>query len=111
MDDLQAALERFNRERPYLSNGRTPPAVDVGDHCTLRNLCNFFLTNKRNKLGAGELHPRSFEDYYGTCDVLISHFGRDRRVAETAILHAVCPSSPQSVTGHFKTDQLWALQN
>lgn len=81
-DDPQgtAALERFNREWPYLSEGRTPPAIDVGDGCTLRTLCNSFLTNKRNSIDAGELKPRSFEDYYGTCEVLISHFGKDRRI-------------------------------
>ena len=78
--DPQGALERFNREWPYLSEGRTPPAVEVRNGVALRTLCNFFLTNKRNKLNAGELTPRSFEDYYGTCDVLISHFGRDRTV-------------------------------
>ena len=46
----------------------------------MRTLCNSFLTNKRNSIDAGELKPRSFEDYYGTCEVLISHFGKDRRI-------------------------------
>jgi integrase len=78
--DPQAALDRFNREWPFLSKGRTPPAIDVGDDCTLRTLCNSFLTSKRNKLDAGELNPRSFEDYFQTCDVLISHFGKERQV-------------------------------
>lgn len=71
----EKALEQLNREWPCLSEGRTPPAVDIGDGCTLRTLCNSFLTNKRNKIDAGELTPRSFEEYYGTCDVLIAHFG------------------------------------
>jgi integrase len=38
------------------------------------------LTSKRDKTDAGELSPRSFEDYYVICDVLISHFKPDRRV-------------------------------
>ena len=29
----QAALVRFNREWPYLSEGRTPPAAEAGDGC------------------------------------------------------------------------------
>lgn len=76
----EKALQQLNREWPYLSEGRTPPPIDTGDGCTLRTLCNSFLTAKRNKIPAGELTPRSFEDYYGVCDLLIAHFDRDRRV-------------------------------
>jgi len=78
--DGTKALEQLNREWAYLKEGRTPPPVDTEDGCTVRLLCNSFLTAKRNKIDAGELTPRSFEDYYGTCDMLISHFGRDRRI-------------------------------
>ena len=79
-DNTSGALERFNHEWPYLSEGRTPPPIDVGDSCTLASLSNAFLTSKKNKLDASELSPRSFQDYYQTCDRLVGHFGRDRRV-------------------------------
>lgn len=46
----------------------------------MRDLCNAFLTSKRNKLVAGELSPRTFRDYHNTTDLLIDQFGRDRRV-------------------------------
>ena len=60
--DPQGALERFTREWPYLSEGRTPPPVDTGNGCTIKLLANKFLTSKRDKLDGGELSPRSFED-------------------------------------------------
>ncbi|REJ87986.1 MAG: hypothetical protein DWQ34_23490 [Planctomycetota bacterium] len=75
-----AALERFNREWPYLSEGRTPPPPDTSDFCSVRDLCNAFLTSKRNKLLAGELAERTFRDYYVTAERLVTYFGRDRRV-------------------------------
>ncbi len=43
-------------------------------------LCNHFLTTKRCKIDAGELQPRSFEDYFQACELLIQHFGKDRPV-------------------------------
>jgi integrase len=79
-DNPEAALERFNREWPFLSEGRTPPPIDTGDGCTLRTLCNAFLNSKRSKLESGKLSERSFRDYYKACERLIDHFGRDRRV-------------------------------
>lgn len=76
----EKALEQLNREWPYLFEGRTPPPTDTGDGCTLRTLCNAFLTNKKLKLDSGELSESSFSDYYRVCGVLIDHFGKDRCV-------------------------------
>ena len=73
------ALEQFNREWPYLADGRTPPPLD-SDACTIRELCNAFLISKRVKMDAGELSERSWSDYYKTCDAIVKHFGRSRRV-------------------------------
>lgn len=41
------ALEEFNRQWPYLSQGLTPPTADDGSGCTIRGLCDAFLTAKR----------------------------------------------------------------
>ncbi len=38
------------------------------------------MTSKKNKLDAGELSPQSFTDYYRCAELLISRFGKDRRV-------------------------------
>ena len=77
----EKALERFSREWPYLKEGRTPPPENISeDGCTLRELCNDFLDNKNEKLKAGELSPRTFRDYFKSCEALVDNFGPDRRV-------------------------------
>ena len=78
--DGTTALQVFNREWPYLKDGRTAPPVDVSEGCTLRKLCNAFLRSKEAKQDAGELSPRTFRDYYKTCEGLLAHFGKERRV-------------------------------
>src|SRR5580704_4355409 len=80
LDSPDAALERLNREWPYLKDGRTPPPIDTGDGCTVRLLCNAFLTSKKTKLDTDELGPRSFQNYFRTCEILIGQFGKDRRI-------------------------------
>lgn len=82
--DGTAALEKFNREWPYLKDGRTPPEVDVSSGCTLKALVNDFLKSKEEMLNAGELSPHSFRDYYRTCAILIDQFKKDRHVADLA---------------------------
>lgn len=80
IDDWQAAYERFQHEWPYIIDGRTPPATDTENCCSVRALCNEFLNSKRLKLDAGELSERSFRDYFKTCESLVDNLGRDRRV-------------------------------
>ena len=84
VEDVEAsaatALNEFNRQWPYLSQGRTPPPISTDDGCTIRQLCNAFLTTKRNRMAGGELSLHSFSEYYRTCERLISFFGHDRRV-------------------------------
>jgi len=74
-----AALERFNQEWPYLKDGRTPPPTD-SDYVTLAELCDRFLSAKKDALEADELSARSFTDYYNTCKLLVGHLGKTRRV-------------------------------
>ncbi len=76
----EAALERFNFAWPYLKDGRAVRPRDATDVYTLRMLCNEFLTNKKNKLDAGELSPRTWQTHYQTCKTLLAHFGPDQRV-------------------------------
>ncbi|NQT12066.1 MAG: tyrosine-type recombinase/integrase [Planctomycetes bacterium] len=78
--DPDAALEKHNREYVHLKDGRTPPAFAVGEGCTLRQLCNAFLTAKQAKMEEADLSPRSFRDYYATSQRVIEHFGKERRV-------------------------------
>ncbi len=78
--DPDAALERLNHELPHLKDGRTPPPADALAGCTLRHLCNEFLAVQEDKVSTRELSPRSFQDYYKTCEMLIKQFGKDRMV-------------------------------
>lgn len=80
IDNPEAALERFNREWPYLKDGRTPPAVDTGDGCTVKFLCNSFLAAKKSRVESGELSSRSFNDYFRTCKLMVAQLGSTRRV-------------------------------
>lgn len=75
-----AALDQFNREWPYLREGRTPPTIDTSDGCTLATLCDVFLHEKKARVDSGELSPRSLRDYYRTCEILVGHFRGDRRI-------------------------------
>lgn len=60
IDDWEAALERDNREWPFIIQGKTPPEVGDPDEdaCTVRTLCKTFLESKRNKIASGELRER-----------------------------------------------------
>src|SRR5262245_993797 len=53
-DGWEKALEKFEREWPYLKSGRTPPPIDTGDGCTMQLLCNAFLTAKKARVESGE---------------------------------------------------------
>lgn len=80
-----AALAQFNREWPYLKEGKEPPAIDVPETgITLRNLVNQFLAAKEQLVDSGELSPRSWRDYYLTCDRLVDFFGKDKVVKALA---------------------------
>ncbi len=74
------ALAKLNHDWPWVSKGLTPPPVDASDGCTIADACNIFLTSKRNRLDGGELSAHSFAKYFETCELLIGHFGKDRRV-------------------------------
>ena len=83
LDDWQAALERFNREWPYILAGKTPSA-DGTEGCTIRTLCNAFLAAKERRMESGELSRQSFAEYHATCTMLIESFGRERLVDDLA---------------------------
>ncbi len=79
-DDPDKALEKYKTEREALYTGKTP-RLTPGE-ITIRNLCNSFLTAKKNRVDSGELAQRSWADYHSTCARLIKYFGRDRHVTD-----------------------------
>ncbi len=80
LDNWEAALRLFNHEWPHIIQGRTPPPLDVEGGCTIRDLCNAFISHKQTRMEGGELSPHSYAEYFRTCEKLIAYFGPDRRV-------------------------------
>ncbi len=80
----EAALEKFNHEWPYLSEGRTPPPVRE-DGLTVADLCNHFLTAKKESVQIGELAQSTFKNYFGVCKQIIVVLGRERLVEDLRV--------------------------
>ena len=76
--DWKAALERHNKEYPYLKARIAPP--ESYDGITVGELCNRFLTTKQALLDSEEISDRWFEDVTKACDLLIGGIGKDRIV-------------------------------
>jgi hypothetical protein len=75
-DDPDAALNEYLKLKDDLLAGRQP--IDEG--LTVKELCNLFIDAKEQKVGSGELTPRSLHDYQQTCALIIKTFGAGRRV-------------------------------
>jgi integrase len=75
--DLDAALERWADEKDALLAGRTPK---TRNGLTVADLANRFLTSKKTLLDSGELSPRTWKDYYATCETLVEVLRRDAQV-------------------------------
>jgi hypothetical protein len=74
--DQEAALSKYEKERDDLQAGRTPRVQ--ADCLTLRELVNRFLTHKKVRMQEGELTPRTFRDYYDTCERLLVEVGKEK---------------------------------
>ncbi|MEX0717954.1 MAG: tyrosine-type recombinase/integrase [Planctomycetaceae bacterium] len=74
----KAALEEFNRQWPYISEGRVPPPNNVEGKATVADLCNGFRNAKRRLLESGELSPSTYTDYVNVCDMLVAELRDDR---------------------------------
>ena len=75
-----AALDLWLAEKDYLLAGKTPPTGS--DSLTVRELCNHFLTAKEQLRDAGDIQPRTFDDYYATCKSVVEFFGKNRAVSD-----------------------------
>jgi integrase len=79
--DPQAALDLYLDQKEDLHAGRTPRARRA-DGLELRDVLNRFLAAKQALVDAGELAPRTWKEYHGTCDILADAFGKTRLVAD-----------------------------
>jgi integrase len=80
--DWQAALDKFQRQKDDLYAGRTPR--DNGEGLIVRDLLNRFLTSKKDLLDNCEITPRTFADYFTTCEQIKGAFGLTRLVSDLA---------------------------
>ena len=78
----QAALARWLEVKDDLLAGRQPRVQ--GEGLTLKDLANRFLTVKKALVDSGELSPRTFQDWYRTCKLLLDTFGKGRLVTDLA---------------------------
>ena len=76
----EAALDKWLNQRDALLAGRTPRVTDDG--LTIRDMCNRFLSNRQDKMNAGELSPVSFSDYHAACARIVKAFGATRLVSD-----------------------------
>ena len=74
----KAALDKWLNQKDALLAGRRPRVSREG--FTVREICNRFLTNRQDKMRAGELSPVSFADYHATCAKIVKAFGTARIV-------------------------------
>jgi integrase len=78
----KAALQLWLDQKDDLLAGRTPRIHQDG--LTVRDLCNRFLTAKEQQRDAGDITPRSFADYFSTCERLVGSFGKSRLATDLA---------------------------
>ncbi|MGH7135683.1 MAG: tyrosine-type recombinase/integrase [Pirellulales bacterium] len=71
------ALRRYVQQRDALLVGATP----TGNEVTLRDLVNYFLTNKKLRVESGEMSQLTWINYDRTCKQLLDVFGKERHVA------------------------------
>src|SRR5262249_41214631 len=80
--DPEGALENYNREKDDLHAGRKPRGAAEAEGLTVYHLTAKFLTTKLHLRDAGELSPRTFNDYAAVCQLLVKQFGRGRLVED-----------------------------
>lgn len=76
--DATAAEAKYNTEKADLHAGRTPRLHPDG--ITVMALANRFLSAKKAIVQSGELSPRTWSDYYGSCEYLVKKLGKNRQV-------------------------------
>src|SRR5262249_42046449 len=76
--DPDGALKKYLEQKDDLHAGRKP-CVDA-EGLTVKELCNRFLNTKAALRDAGEITPRTWEEYKVACDLIVSKFGKGRLV-------------------------------
>jgi integrase len=81
-EDPQAALENYLRVAADLHAGREPSAVNLHPGSpTVKDACNCYLNYQFQKVQAGEIRPKSFEDCRRIAGSLAKSLGATRPVS------------------------------
>src|SRR5262245_44199527 len=75
-DDPDGSLTKYLDQKDALHAGRKPRESSAG--ADVHELCNRFLNHKKALVEAGELSPRTWAEYKGTCEEVIAAFGKKR---------------------------------
>ena len=75
-----AALKECDKKKDDLHAGRKPRA-ETGD-LTVKGDVQSIPARQGGSLRRGEVTPRSWQDYKDACDLLVSHLGKGRLVAD-----------------------------
>lgn len=78
--DPDAALARYEKAKDDLHAGRKPRQVSEG--VTIKELANAYLNHKKALLDAGELSPRTWQNYREATDVIVARLGKSRLVTD-----------------------------
>src|SRR3954471_1267030 len=81
-DDPDGALKKYLAEKDDLHAGRKPRDQEVSAGVTVKILCNAFLNHKEDGLKAGDLSPRTWNNYKETAELLVKQFGKARLVSD-----------------------------
>jgi integrase len=76
--DPDGALKKYLEQKDALHAGRKPREATEG--VTVKDLANRFLNAKKALMDAGELSPRTWAEYKAAAVLLVSSFGKGRRV-------------------------------
>jgi hypothetical protein len=79
-DDPDGALAKCLEQKDALHAGRKP-REDTGG-LTVKEFCNRYLNHKQSKLDADEIAPRTWGNCKEAGDLLVSHFGKGRLMAD-----------------------------
>src|SRR5262249_17224794 len=79
-EDPDAALTKYLEQKDALHAGRKPR--EAQDGFTVKDLSNRLLNVKQLVVDGGELSPRTWADYKGACDLVVSRLGKGRALAD-----------------------------
>ena len=83
--DPQTALDNYLRVAADLHAGRQPSASIAQGGITIKDICNHFLTYKLEKVNAGELGSRWFEDCRKAVETFAAHVGPTRLAGDLRV--------------------------